>query len=68
MRALKIAHHGNREAWTEVRTPRTNKPLRSTKQTLLRILSSEKAIIIAVVVRAGIADRGHGDLKHHAMR
>ena len=48
MRALKIACHGHRAAWTNARTPCTNKPLWSIKQTLLRILSSEKAMITAV--------------------
>ena len=49
MRALKIACHGHRAAWTDARTPHTNKPLWSTKPTLLRILANEMAMIIAVV-------------------
>ena len=48
MRALKIARHGHRATWTDARTPCTNASLRSTKQTLLGILSIEKAMIIAV--------------------
>ena len=48
MRAVKIARLGHRAAWTDVRMTQTNKPLQSTNEDLLRILSSEKAMRIAL--------------------
>ena len=48
MRAQEIACHGHRAAWTDMCMSHTKKPLKSTNQTLLRILPSEKAMRFAV--------------------
>ena len=48
MRALKMARHGHRAAWTDARMSHTNKTLQFTNEAPLRILSGQKAMRVAV--------------------